>query len=145
MIRFLSVAVVVAISLSSANGASLIPLPERDTPERQLRDTGHLLPAYQLWITEMTCANSRYGAEISMSKVGCARQMSALSHSCSRLLGQRMPRNESREVNGRMRYRGFVEAFQNCLKAHFAAVKGSPIRPVKSGRRRQVHPQGQRR
>ena len=48
MIRVLSVLVVLSASFSSVSRASLIPLPERNSADRQLRDTGHLLPAYKL-------------------------------------------------------------------------------------------------
>jgi hypothetical protein len=108
--------ITVAIFCQPLQAGSMQPLKEHEAMAHQLPDTGHLLPAYALWAVEMLCSNSRYRAETGERKVACAKRMMDLTQICNRRFQQKIPRNDSKRRNGRLKYKDFIAGYQGCLK-----------------------------
>jgi hypothetical protein len=76
----------------------------------------HLMPLYEIWILDRLCSSTRYQAETGLSKMSCIRQTrNELSH-CAQRFRNKIPRNDSQEIDGRLRYRDFIAGFTRCLK-----------------------------
>jgi hypothetical protein len=89
----------------------------------------HLMPLYEIWVLDRLCSNPRYQSEIGQSRMSCIRESRAGLPRCNAKYRTKIPRNDSQEINGRLRYRDFVAGFTSCLKErsghrHITGVDG---------------------
>lgn len=85
----------------------------------QQTDMDHLMPLYEIWILDWVCSNPRYQIEIQSSRMDCIRRVRNVLPECSGEYRTKIPRNDSKAVGKRLRYRDFMAGFTRCLKNRY--------------------------
>ena len=85
----------------------------------QQTDMEHLMPLYEIWVLERMCSKPRYRTEIGQSRMSCIRSVRDVLPPCSAEYRKKIPRNDSKEIGERLRYRDFMAGYTRCLKARY--------------------------
>ena len=94
----------------------------------QRTEMGHLMPLYEIWVLDRLCSNTRYQAEVGQSRMKCIRRARADLPHCTNEYRRKIPRNDSREIDGRLRYRDFMAGYTRCLKEQIRRRNLSEVR-----------------
>jgi hypothetical protein len=86
----------------------------------QQTEMEHLMPLYEIWILDWMCSNPRYRNEIRSSRMDCIREVRNVLPRCNGEYRMKIPRNDSKAIGGRLRYRDFVAGYTRCLKKQHA-------------------------
>ena len=97
------------------------PLPTPRVLQRPLDDTGPMLPVFEAWLAATVCADPRVRSRAGGSRRTCVRALRRPVSRCTDRLRRRLPRHDSREIDGRMKYGEFIAAYQGCLRDEFKA------------------------
>ena len=97
---------------------TIVAFPMEESMIGQRTEMEHLMPLYEIWTLDWVCSNPRYRSEIRISRMDCIREVrNALPH-CNGEYRMKIPRNDSKAIDGRLRYRDFMAGYSRCLKKH---------------------------
>jgi len=98
--------------LSNAVAAFAVGKPKMD----QQTEMDHLMPLYEIWSIDWVCSNPRYRSEVRMSRMDCIREIREVLPHCNGEYRMKIPRNDSKAIAGRLRYRDFMAGYTRCIK-----------------------------
>ena len=122
----MSLAGLLLIAAAPARPDALRPLAVPRPLQRPLDDTGHMLPVLEAWLVAAVCAEQRPATLAGKSRRACTQSLRRPVGRCTDRLRRRLPRHDSRVIDGRLGYADFVAAYRRCLHDEIAARRARP-------------------
>ena len=91
-------------------------LAMEDAKFGQQNEMEHLMPLYEIWILDWVCSNPRYRSEMGISRMDCIREVRDVLPHCNGEYRRKIPRNDSKAIGERLRYRDFMAGYTRCVK-----------------------------
>jgi len=102
------------VILSLLTTVAAVAMEEREVGQQT--EMEHLMPLYGIWFLDLVCSNSRYRSEVGTSRMKCIREVRHVLPHCNGEYRTKIPRNDSKTIGERLRYRDFMAGYTSCLK-----------------------------